>query len=43
VAQIQGYKARYRGLEKNRFHLEAVAVVNNLYVLDGLFAEARAA
>ena len=43
VAKIQGHKARYRGLEKNQFHLEAVAVVNNFYVLDGLFAERRAA
>lgn len=36
VDQIQGRRARFRGLAKNEFDLERVAVVNNCYVLDGL-------
>lgn len=43
VSAIQGNKARFKGLEKNEFHLQAVAIVNNLYVLDGLIAARQAA
>lgn len=40
IGAIQGTKARYRGLEKNQAHLEAVAVVNNCYVIGRLIAAA---
>jgi len=43
LSAIQGNRARFRGLEKNRFHLQAVAVVNNFYVLNALFADREAA
>ena len=43
VSAIQGNKARFRGLEKNQFHLQAVAVVNNCNVLNALFADREAA
>jgi len=43
VSGIQGNKVRFRGLEKNQFHLQAVAVVNNCYVLNALFADHQAA
>ena len=38
VGAIQGKRARYRGLEKNQFDLERVAVINNFYVLERLAA-----
>lgn len=40
VSAIQSNRARYRGLAKNQFDLERTAVVNNCYVLDGLFRAA---
>lgn len=40
VGALQGTKARYRGLAKNQAHLEAVATVNNVYVIGRLLAEA---
>ena len=43
VSAIQGNKARFRGQEKNQFHLQAVAVANNCYVLNALFADREAA
>lgn len=33
VGQIQGRRARFHGLEKNRFDLDRAAIVNNCYVL----------
>ena len=38
VDQIQGRRARFRGLAKNQFDLERVAVVNNCYILNRLLA-----
>lgn len=43
VSGIQSNRSRYRGLAKNQHHTEAAAVVNNCYVLGGLFAEREAA
>ena len=43
MSAIQGNKARFRGLEKNQLHLQAVAVVNNCYALNALFADREAA
>jgi hypothetical protein len=40
IAQIKGVRARYRGLEKNTFDLGRSIVVNNCYVLDGLWRDA---
>lgn len=40
VGQIQGRRARYRGLAKNNFHLTQTAIVNNCYVLDRLLRAA---
>ncbi len=40
VSAIQGNRARFRGLAKNQFDLERVAVVNNCFVLDALWREA---
>jgi len=40
VSEIQGNRARFRGLEKNQFDLERTAVVNNCYVLDRLWTAA---
>lgn len=40
LGSVQGTKARFRGLQKNQFHTESCAVVANLYVLDGLLADA---
>lgn len=40
VGQIQGRRARFRTLEKNRFDLERAAVVNNCFVLDRLLRRA---
>ena len=37
---IQGNRARYRGIEKNQFDLERVAVLSNCFVLDRLWQEA---
>lgn len=36
VAAIQGNRAQFRGLEKNRFGLQRAALVNNYFVLDRL-------
>jgi hypothetical protein len=38
ISAIQGNRARFKGLEKNRFDLERIAVVSNFYVLDRLEA-----
>lgn len=40
LGNVQGTKARYRGLKKNQFHTESCAVVANLYVLDRLLERA---
>ncbi len=40
VGQIQGHRARFRGLQKNRFDLQRTAIVNNCYVLMRLMAAA---
>lgn len=40
ASAIQGNRARYRGLEKNQFDLERVAVLSNCYVLDRLWQRA---
>ena len=36
-------KARFRALEKNQFHIQAVAAVNNCNVLNALFGDREAA
>ena len=38
VSAIQGNRARFKGLEKNRFDMQRVAVVNNIYVINALQA-----
>lgn len=38
VGQLQGRRARFRGLPKNQFDLVRTAVVSNLYVLNRLLA-----
>lgn len=38
VGAIQGRHARFRGLQKNQFDLEATAVINNFYVLNAMAA-----
>lgn len=40
VGAIQGRRARFLGLTKNDFDLQRTAVVANLFVLNGLWAEA---
>jgi len=40
IGMTQGIRARYRGLQKNVFDLGRHIVVNNCYVLDGLWREA---
>ena len=40
LGDIQGTKARYRGLEKNQAHTEACAVIANLHVLNHLWSDA---
>lgn len=40
IGRTQGVRARYRGLEKNNFDLGRQIVVNNCYVLNGLWADA---
>lgn len=40
IGQTQGVRARYRGLAKNTFDLGRHIVVNNCYVLDGLWRAA---
>ena len=40
IGAIQGTRARYRGTTKNQAHLEAVAAVNNCYVIGRLMREA---
>ena len=38
VSAIQGNRARFKGVEKNRFDMQRVAVVNNIYVINALQA-----
>ena len=38
VSAIQGNRARFRGIEKNLFDTQRVAVVNNIYVINALEA-----
>ena len=40
VDMLQGKRARFRGLHKNRFDLERTAVLNNCYVLGALLQQA---
>jgi hypothetical protein len=42
IGQIQGTRARYRGLEKNQFDLTRTAVLANCYVIDGLIRKVPA-
>lgn len=42
IGQIQGTRARFRGVEKNQFDLTRVAVLNNCYVLGQLIAKQAA-
>lgn len=43
VRQVQGNRARFRGLEKNQSHLEVVGAVANIYVIGKLLDQKRAA
>lgn len=43
IAQTQGSRARYRGIDKNDFDLDRHAVINNCYVLNRLWSEPAAA
>lgn len=40
IGQIQGTRARFKGLPKNQFDLQRAAIVNNLHVLNGLLSAA---
>ncbi|MCP4437035.1 MAG: transposase [Actinomycetia bacterium] len=40
VGQIQGRRARFKGLKKNQFDLQRTAIINNCYVLMPLMAAA---
>lgn len=43
VSAIQGNRARFRGRDKTQFDLERAAVVNNLFVINGLLEAQREA
>lgn len=40
IGQIQGARARFKGLQKNQFDLQRAAIVNNFHVLNGILPAA---